>query len=70
MEQELQRVKEEAAREKKKLEDELAAEQLKVRDADTMLKSVSSDKNRIFSAISLLFRQIEVVETPCCLRFP
>jgi hypothetical protein len=37
LEQELQRVKEEATVEKKRLENELVAKQLKVRDADTLL---------------------------------
>jgi hypothetical protein len=46
LEQELQHVKDEAAAEKKRLEEELAAEWLKVRDAYTLLTSISADKNK------------------------
>ena len=44
LEEELQRVKDEAAKEKKKLKAELEAEKTKVRDADGLLKSVCEGK--------------------------
>lgn len=46
LEQELQCVRDDAAAEKKRLEDVLAVERQKVQDVDTLLMSVSAGKTR------------------------